>query len=83
MNETKRIAIPTPGNNGRVTIILEARVFRLDLAIGSLAWARPGAVIKEASGEKTVWSIPDATRRWQMAGIILALVFFLIGLRFK
>jgi hypothetical protein len=54
-NEMKRIAILMPDNDVAATIMLEVRVFRLDSAFGSLAWARPGAIIRESSGEKMVW----------------------------
>jgi hypothetical protein len=82
-NEMKRIAILMPDNDVAATIMLEVRVFRLDSAFGSLAWARPGAIIRESSGEKMVWPIPDITRRRQLTGIALALLFFLIGLRYR
>jgi hypothetical protein len=81
--ETRRIDITTPADDSPATIILEERVFRLDSGIGRMVWSRPAAIIQESAGRTMAWPIRDMTRRGQLAGIILALIVFLIGLRFK
>ena len=63
-------------------ITLEARAFRLRWPFGGLAWSHPRRIIVGNGTNEVISPIRDLTRRWQLAGFILAIAFVLVGWRF-